>query len=47
MRQIATVSEKNIQTMLEAFIEAEQKMKYSSILQLPLELAVVSCCQSL
>ncbi|OGZ65994.1 MAG: DNA polymerase III, subunit gamma and tau [Candidatus Staskawiczbacteria bacterium RIFCSPHIGHO2_02_FULL_43_16] len=39
--QIAGLGEKDLQTMLEKFIEAEQKMKYASILQLPLELAVV------
>ncbi len=44
MRQIGTLTEKQIQTMLESFIEAENKMKYASILQLPLELAVVDIC---
>ncbi len=39
--QIAKLSEKDIQTMLELFIEAENKMKYSAILQLPLELAIL------
>lgn len=39
--QISTLSEKDIQRMLELFIEAENKMKYAGILQLPLELAVV------
>ena len=39
--QIGAVSEKEIQKMLELFIEAENKMKYATILQLPLELAIV------
>ena len=39
--QIRKVNEKEIQKMLELFIEAENKMKYSSILQLPLELAII------
>lgn len=39
--QIFSLNEKDIQNMLELFIEAEQKMKYATILQLPLELAVV------
>ncbi len=41
MRQISALSEKNIQVILESFIEAENKMKYASILQLPLELAII------
>ncbi len=40
-RQIAATTQAQLQTMLRQFIEAEQKMKYSSILQLPLELAVI------
>ncbi len=39
--QIEKLTEKNIQKMLELFIDAENKMKYAIILQLPLELAVV------
>ena len=39
--QIAKLQEKEIQNMLELFIEAENKMKYASIQQLPLELAIV------
>lgn len=39
--QTATLSEKNIQDILELFIEAENKMKYASIPQLPLELAII------
>ncbi len=39
--QISEATEKDIQKLLELFIDAENKMKYSSILQLPLELAIV------
>lgn len=39
--QTANLTEKEIQKMLELFIEAENKMKYATILQLPLELAIV------
>lgn len=39
--QVANLNNKNIQTMLESFIEAENKMRYASIPQLPLELAIV------
>jgi len=39
--QVLELSEKDIQTMLELFIDAENTMKYATILQLPLELAVV------
>ena len=31
--------------MLELFIEADNKMKYASISQLPLELAIVDICE--
>ncbi len=39
--QIEKLSEKQIQTSLELFIDAENKMKYAIILQLPLELVAV------
>lgn len=39
--QAANLSERDIHTMLESFIEAENKTKYASIMQLPLELAIV------
>jgi len=39
--QISEVGEKDLQKWLEKFIEAEQKMKYATIMQLPLELAIV------
>ncbi len=44
--QIAEVKEKDLQNWLEKFIEAEQNMKYATILQLPLELAIVDICTS-
>jgi DNA polymerase-3 subunit gamma/tau len=37
-------SEPELQEILEKFMEAEEKMKYSSIPQLPLELAIVEIC---
>lgn len=40
-QQVQAISEGDIARMLEAFVEAEAKMKYANILQLPLELAVV------
>lgn len=39
--QTEAVGEKDLQRMLELFIEAENKMKYATILQLPLELAII------
>jgi DNA polymerase III gamma/tau subunit len=39
--QVAGLNNKNLQDMLEIFIEAGNKMKYTSIAQLPLELAIV------
>ncbi|MDP2741226.1 MAG: DNA polymerase III subunit gamma/tau [bacterium] len=47
-KQIVSLSEKEIQNMLKLFIEAESKMRYSAILQLSLEMAVVdiTCGQS-
>lgn len=39
--QSVKLSEKEIQKMLELFIDAENKVKYATIVQLPLELAVV------
>lgn len=40
--QTAGLTQKQIQNMLELFISAENRMRYSSILQLPLELAVIT-----
>lgn len=39
--QTAILTEKEIQRILELFIDAENKMKYATILQLPLELATI------
>lgn len=39
--QAEKLTEKDIQKMLELFIDAENKMKYATILQLPLELVVI------
>jgi DNA polymerase-3 subunit gamma/tau len=39
--QTANLSQKDIQNMLELFISAENRIKYSTIMQLPLELAVI------
>ncbi len=39
--QTKKLTEKEIQTMLELFIDAENKIKYAIILSLPLELAIV------
>ncbi len=37
-------SEQDLKFIIEKFMDAENKMKYASIIQLPLELAVVDCC---
>ncbi len=39
--QTANLAERDIQKLIELFIDAENKMKYSAISQLPLELAIV------
>jgi DNA polymerase-3 subunit gamma/tau len=39
--QTANLTQKDIQNMLILFIDAENKMKYSAIIQLPIELAIV------
>ncbi len=39
--QIVKLTEKDLQNFIEVFIEAENKIKYSSIQQLPLELAII------
>lgn len=44
--EVSALPEKDIQTMLELFIEAENTMKYSVILQLPLELAIIDITHS-
>ncbi len=43
--QTANLKESDIQKILELFIEAENKMKYSSLPQLPLELVIVEIIQ--
>lgn len=43
-RQAEQFDEKLLCHIVENFMEAEQKMKYSSIIQLPLELAIVESC---
>ena len=40
--QTADLSQKDLQNMLEFFIDAENKIKYSAVAQLPLELAVIN-----
>ncbi|MFA6189976.1 MAG: DNA polymerase III subunit gamma/tau [Candidatus Staskawiczbacteria bacterium] len=40
--QIANLTQKDLQEMLEFFIDAENKLKYSAIPQLPLELAIIN-----
>jgi DNA polymerase-3 subunit gamma/tau len=39
--QTSTLTQKDIQNMLEFFIDAENKIKYSAVAQLPLELAII------
>jgi len=40
--QTASLTQKDLQDMLEFFIDAENKIKYSAVTQLPLELAVIN-----
>ena len=40
--QTASLTQKDMQNMLEFFIDAENKIKYSAVMQLPLELAVIN-----
>jgi DNA polymerase-3 subunit gamma/tau len=42
--QAEKFNEKLLPTIVENFMDAEQKMKYSSIIQLPLELAIIESC---
>jgi len=39
--QTASLTQKDLQNMLELFIDAENKIKYSAVVQLPLELAII------
>lgn len=43
-KQATDVEAKELQRVLEEFAAAEQKMKYASIIQLPLELATLTAC---
>ena len=43
--QTNILDQKDLQNMLEFFIEAENKIKYSAVAQLPLELAVIDITQ--
>jgi len=43
--QSASFQQKELQSMLESFIGAENKIKYSAVAQLPLELAIVDITQ--
>lgn len=44
-KQSENFKEKDVRTIIDIFLEAQNKMRYSSILQLPLELAVVEICE--
>ena len=44
--QIANLTQKDLLNMLEYFIDAENKIKYSAISQLPLELAIINITHS-
>ena len=43
--QVANLKETDFQKIIELFLDAQNKMKYSSIPQLPLELAIVEYCR--
>jgi DNA polymerase-3 subunit gamma/tau len=40
--QTESLTQKDLQDMLELFIDAQNKIKYSAVIQLPLELAIIS-----
>jgi DNA polymerase-3 subunit gamma/tau len=40
--QTMNLTQKDIQNMLELFIDAENRIKYSAVIQLPLELAIIN-----
>ncbi|MDO8474487.1 MAG: DNA polymerase III subunit gamma/tau [bacterium] len=42
--QSSTINEELLSRTIKNFMDAEQKMKYSSIIQLPLELAIIDSC---
>jgi hypothetical protein len=43
-KQATAFKEKELENILNLFLEAENKMKYSPISQLPLELAIIDAC---
>jgi len=43
--QAAAFKEEDLRKILNLFLEAENKIRYSSIPQLPLELAIIESCQ--
>lgn len=43
--QAQKISEKNLNKILNLFLEAQQKLRFSPVPQLPLELAVIEICQ--
>ncbi|MCX6720007.1 MAG: DNA polymerase III subunit gamma/tau [Candidatus Staskawiczbacteria bacterium] len=43
--QTTNLTQKDLQNILELFIDAENKLKYSAIAQLPLELAIINATQ--
>lgn len=45
--QVANFSQSELQRMINLLLEAQNKMKYSSITQLPLELAIIEICQKI
>ncbi len=45
-KQTESFTEEELRKMVELFIDAENKIKYSSIPQLPLELAIIESCAS-
>jgi DNA polymerase-3 subunit gamma/tau len=44
-KQTESLTQKDLQNMMEFFIDAENKIKYSAISQLPLELAIINITQ--
>lgn len=43
--QVEKIDDTVLSKMIESFMEAENKMKYASIIQLPLELAIIDSCR--
>ena len=44
-KQSENFKEKDVRKIIDIFLEAQNKMRYASILQLPLELAIVEICE--